>query len=49
MRAAYQDRTSQPGLLAGGLKQSVVVVEADLFRPDEIVVLESSRLEDRRA
>ena len=49
MRAAYQDLTSQPGLLAGGLTQSVVVVEADLVRLDEIVVLEGSRQVGRRA
>ena len=49
MRVAHQDLTSRPGLLAGGLKQSVVVVEADLVRLDEIVVLEGSRLVGRRA
>ena len=49
MRVAYQDLTSRPGLLAGGLKQSVVVVEADLVRLDEIVVLGDARLVDRRA
>lgn len=49
MRVAHQDLTSRPGLLAGGLKQSVVVVEADLVRLDEIVVLGDARLVDRRA
>ena len=49
VRAAYQDPTSQPGLSADGLTQSVVVEVADLVHQGKIVVPEGARLVDRRA